>query len=273
MSRQGDYAVQYKLDGERVMLHFKRDGGADGSVPKVEWWTRNRKNATKGFGESMRSSLEECVPQSVSECIVDGEMMSVDLATGRFLAFGERLPGTTRNGGEGAEEGCGSRHVYVAFDLVFLNGRCLTGLELRERRALLASSFSFRDHAFELLPQTVIDKSCADGTRRVMEHLDSAMEKGHEGVVFKALSTTYEVGSRDRSWLKLKPDYVAGMGDTLDLLILAGYYGEGRRSGGQINSFLVGVRAPPEAAARMEGAVAGGKPLFYPLVKVRRSLW
>jgi len=57
------------------------------------------------------------------------------------------------------------------------------------------------------------------------------------------------------------------MGDTLDLLILAGYYGEGRRHGGNINTFLVGVRAPPSAAATM-GAAAGGKPLFYPIVKV-----
>ena len=42
------------------------------------------------------------------------------------------------------------------------------------------------------------------------------------------------------SWVKLKPDYIDEMGKTLDLLILAGYYGHGTR-GGKLSNFLVGV--------------------------------
>jgi DNA ligase-4 len=59
------------------------------------------------------------------------------------------------------------------------------------------------------------------------------------------------------------------MGDTLDLLILAGYYGDGRRRSGQLASFLVGVKAPPGAALVVGGGEAGGMPLLYLLVKVR----
>ena len=54
-------------------------------------------------------------------------------------------------------------------------------------------------------------------------------------------------------------------GDTLDLLILGGYYGEGRRRSGAVSTFLMGVRAPPEAAKRVGGAA---HPLFYPFCKV-----
>ena len=81
--------------------------------------------------------------------------------------------------------------------------------------------------------------------------------------------TPQQPGSRDRCWVKLKPDYVQGMGDTLDLLILAGYFGNGRRRGGKISSFLVGVKAPAGATVAMGGPVPSGLPLFYPLVKVK----
>ena len=42
----------------------------------------------------------------------------------------------------------------------------------------------------------------------------------------KALNSPYVPGSRDNDWQKLKPNYVDEMGETLDLLIVAGYYGE-----------------------------------------------
>lgn len=57
------------------------------------------------------------------------------------------------------------------------------------------------------------------------------------------------------------------MGDTLGLLILGGYYANGRRRGGQISAFLIGVKAPPGAALALGRTAAGGLPLFYPLAK------
>ena len=62
---------------------------------------------------------------------------------------------------------------------------------------------------------------------------------------------------------RLTPSALSG--DTLDLLILGGYYGEGRRRSGAVSTFLMGVRAPPEAAKRVGGAA---HPLFYPFCKV-----
>ena len=59
-----------------------------------------------------------------------------------------------------------------------------------------------------------------------MRWLDNAMLHGYEGVMLKALNSPYVPGSRDNDWQKLKPDYVDEMGETLDLLIVAGYYGE-----------------------------------------------
>ena len=99
-----------------------------------------------------------------------------------------------------------------------------------------------------------------------MHCLDRAMAKGYEGVMFKSLETPYAPGSRDHDWQKLKPDYVTSMGDTLDLLIIAGYYGEGSRRGGAISHFLLGLEAPKSERAKW--GVQTSTHLFYPFVKV-----
>jgi len=64
-----------------------------------------------------------------------------------------------------------------------------------------------------------------------------------EGILLKALDSVYTCGEDGRSgkaWAKLKPDYVDASGDHLDLIILGGYYGDGRRRA-NISHFLLGV--------------------------------
>ena len=51
-----------------------------------------------------------------------------------------------------------------------------------------------------------------------------ALEAGHEGVVAKRLDSVYHPGVRGREWLKVK-----GTLDALDLVIVGGEYGYGRR--------------------------------------------
>jgi DNA ligase-4 len=60
--------------------------------------------------------------------------------------------------------------------------------------------------------------------------------------MIKNLSTTYVPGERKNKWLKLKPEYIDGIGDDLDLVILGGYYGTGiGKRAGTISHFLLGV--------------------------------
>ncbi|EXC31206.1 DNA ligase 4 [Morus notabilis] len=64
-----------------------------------------------------------------------------------------------------------------------------------------------------------------------------------EGIILKDLGSKWEPSDRSGKWLKLKPDYVRA-GSDLDVLIIGGYYGSGRR-GGEVAQFLVGIAERP----------------------------
>ena len=67
-----------------------------------------------------------------------------------------------------------------------------------------------------------------------------ALAHGHEGVMVKALDSTYDAGRRGGSWRKVKPVR------TLDLVVLAAEWGHGRRRGWLSNLHL-GARGPDGA--------------------------
>ena len=77
------------------------------------------------------------------------------------------------------------------------------------------------------------------------------MQLQEEGVIVKDVHCKYYPSNRStQHWLKLKAEYIDNLGDTLDLIILGGYFGEASRTtantsswASHLTSFLVGVLA------------------------------
>lgn len=115
-------------------------------------------------------------------------------------------------------------------------------LTLQQRSLLLKRCIQSKEKLLELVPQKE-----AKTTGDIVEALDNAILDKQEGIIIKNLNSTYVANERKNSWLKLKPEYIDGIGDDLDLLIVGGYFGTGiGRRGGLISHFLLGVPIPNE---------------------------
>lgn len=56
--------------------------------------------------------------------------------------------------------------------------------------------------------------------------LDESVTAGTEGLIVKTMDSTYEPSKRSAHWLKLKKDYLEGVGDTFDVVPIGGWHGK-----------------------------------------------
>jgi DNA ligase-1 len=117
-------------------------------------------------------------------------------------------------------------HAFF-FDCLRADGVDLLDRTLEERREVLA----------RVAPGRVVPSLVTDDAAAADAFLAEALAAGHEGVMVKALSSTYEAGRRGAAWRKVKPVR------TLDLVVLGAEWGHGRRRGWLSNLHL-GARDP-----------------------------
>jgi len=114
--------------------------------------------------------------------------------------------------------------ALVTFDLLWLDGKDVTGLRLEERRELL-EAICETDHRLQLITHVE-----GDGKSFVR----AAKEHGLEGVVAKKVGSRYHPGRRSPDWRKIK------LTNTQDCVILGWTPGQGGRAG-TFGALLVGA--------------------------------
>ncbi|UQX04322.1 ATP-dependent DNA ligase [Streptomyces sp. RerS4] len=213
----GPCVVEEKLDGIRVQVH--RDGG------EVRIHTRSLDEITDRLPEV--AELARSLP--VERFILDGEVIG-ERADGRPVPFQE----IASRVGSRVDVAAARRTLPVTayfFDLLALGDRVLLDLPVRERYAELAALVP-EPHRVRRL---VVEDPGAQAAEAEAFWARS-LERGHEGVVVKALDSVYEAGRRGKRWLKAKPVH------TLDLVVLAVERGHGRRTG-LLSNLHLGARA------------------------------
>src|SRR2546428_6694483 len=213
LQRLGKCALEYKYDGLRVQAHI--------TPKRIELFSRHLENITGQFPEiveGLRSAVKD------RNAIIEGEAVPVEPNTGEFLPFQE----VSRRRGRKTDV----ERMAKEFPVSLFTFDCL----LRGEEDLTPRPYSERRKALE----TVINVSegirhstvrVTDDVKEAERFFDEALQAGCEGLMAKALDSTYDAGARGFKWIKFKKEYSAALSDTIDLGVVGAFAGRGKRAG------------------------------------------
>ena len=230
------FTMEYKYDGERAQVHLLDDGS-------VRVFSRNSLDDSEKYPDLL-SNMKNARSSQVVNCIVDAEVVAWDRETNKLLPF-QILSTRKRKVEDGDEDNQKVKVVLQAFDLLYLNGKSLLQETLRTRRRYLRTAFREVSGLFYFASgQDLVE----DGDTEVIEsYLTEACSLGTEGLMVKTLddNATYEPSKRSLNWLKLKKDYIDGMGvcDSVDLVVMGAWHGKGKRTN-TFGVYLMGCYDP-----------------------------
>ncbi|MDQ0868602.1 DNA ligase-1 [Arthrobacter sp. V1I9] len=219
----GEASVEYKLDGARIQVHRAGDD--------VRIYTRTLAEVTHRLPEV----VEVVRGLPVSEVILDGETLALD-EDGGPRPFQETM---SRFGADAARDTL--LHPWF-FDVLHIDGRDLLDEPLATRIGMLERIAP----GYRMPGEITADPAVAE---RVS---GDALAAGHEGVVVKAVGSTYAAGRRGSNWIKVKPVL------TYDLVVLACEWGSGRRTG-LLSNLHLGALDPTGEFGEPGGYVMVGK--------------
>lgn len=214
------FFAEDKLDGIRAQVHKQGD--------RIEIYTRTMDRIDASFPDVVR--ILAGLP---GDLLLDGEI--VPYRDGQVLPFAsiqKRLGRKQLTGNILRDYPC----VFMAFDLLYLNGELLMDRPLRQRRAQL-----------DVLPITQTAASELTALEQIEAAFAAARANRNEGLILKDPDSLYAPGRRGKAWLKLKTHL-----PTLDCVVTAAEYGHGKRRNSLSDyTFAVWDREPTAEGAKL----------------------
>lgn len=164
-----EWLYELKWDGYRAITHI--------AAGRVLLHSRNGVVFNHKF-----PTLAEELKSVDHEVILDGEIVVLDKEG--VSRFGElqQYPDTS-----------GTLHYYV-FDMLHLNGHSMLSLPLTDRKSLIP----------EVVMELKITRYCDHLIGMGKTLFEQAVKVGMEGVIAKKMDSTYLIGERAETWLKIK---------------------------------------------------------------------
>ena len=198
--------VEDKFDGIRAQVH--RDS------KRTEIYSRDLRRITDQFPE-----LAEQARKFYADLILDGEIVAFE--QGRKLTFFDlqkRLGRKSDGADLFATASADVPVAFIAFDLLWLNGRSLLKTPLQERRELLRGlKLPAQFQTAEVFP--------AHSAPEIEERFQEARRRLNEGLMIKDPKSFYLPGARGMFWFKLKKELA-----TLDVVVVGAEFGHGKRN-------------------------------------------
>jgi DNA ligase-1 len=228
LAQLGRAAFEWKLDGARIQAHKRGD--------EVRVFSRRLNDVTAAVPEV--ASAVRGLP--LSSAILDGEAIALR-PDGRPQPFQI----TMRRFGRKLDVARLQAELPLAclfFDALALDGEVLIDRPNQERAGALAGIMP---------PELLVPRLVTGQEAEAAAFVAIALAKGHEGAMAKALDAPYAAGRRGAGWLKVKQAH------TLDLVVLAAEWGNGRRQG-LLSNLHLGARDPAAGGFVMLGKTFKG---------------
>ena len=237
---QNEFWIEEKLDGERMQMHMQQDDTVPGGY-KFAFWSRKAKEYTYLYGNGLEDDksaltrhLKKAFDGGVRNLILDGEMITWDPEVDKIVPFGTLK--TAALDQQNNPFHTGPRPLYRVFDILLLNDKSLTEYTLADRHRALERAVKGEHRRLEIHPY-----EAATSADAVEPLLRKVVAEASEGLVLKNPRSRYQLNSRNNDWIKVKPEYMSEFGESMDCVVVGGYYGSGRR-GGTLSTFLCAVR-------------------------------
>jgi len=199
-----EFYVEDKFDGIRAQAH--REAG------RVAIYTRTLDDVTHRFPE-----LVAPLATLKTDAIIDGEIVPARGA--QILPFAELQKRLGRKT-VGDELLASTPVVFIAYDVLYANGRVMFDEPLEERRRVLESLVTNESDA----PLRLSEAKRMSEVAPLDAEFDAARGRGNEGLMIKDPHSSYKPGKRGREWLKLKRALA-----TLDVVVTSVEVGHGKR--------------------------------------------
>lgn len=227
IDKLGTCVAQPKLDGFRLQIHLDKRG----LEPIVKFYSRNLIDMSAMFPDI----VQDIIKLPVQTLICEGEAIGYQLETQTYLQFQETVKRKRKHNISQAAQDI-PLHVYL-FDLLYLNGQSMLESTHEQRRIALGAVVEKIENSDVFL----IDEQVVSTAQQLDDYFLQTIGAGLEGLVIKKQDAVYQPGKRNFNWIKLKRRTGQKLGDTIDVVVLGYYVGQGRRAGFGIGAFLVGI--------------------------------
>ncbi|KAL8723030.1 MAG: hypothetical protein Q9225_000572 [Loekoesia sp. 1 TL-2023] len=229
-----NFTCEYKYDGERAQIHYVAEDSHQkypSTLPSTKdkkglsaIFSRNSEDLSKKYPDIL-AKLNTWIKKETKSFVLDCETVAWDVVEKKVLPFQQLM---TRKRKDVKVEDVKVKVCVFAFDMLFYNGEAVVEKSFRERRNLLQEAFVPVEGEFAFAQY-----GNTSDLEEIQTLLDESVKASCEGLMVKMLDTDesgYEPSKRSRNWLKVKKDYLTGIGDSLDLVVLGAYYGRGKRT-------------------------------------------
>ncbi|KAF8537019.1 hypothetical protein BDD12DRAFT_848351 [Trichophaea hybrida] len=263
--------MERKHDGEYCQIHIDLSKGKDW----IKVFSKSGKESTedrRGIHDPLRQALkinDSAQRQFKERCILEGEMVVYSSRRREIMPFDHIRRHVTRSGvyigshNDPRPSPC-SHLMVLLFDILLMDDHSLLSYPLSERisrlhRVLVSPKRSY----CEMVERILLDFSEGESTTaRLKRYFSRGITNRWEGFVLKPYDAPYFnlLGDRpdkttrghgfwspnDCAWIKLKKDYITGLGDAADFAVVAGAADRGRtyaagHAVGDLNTFHIAV--------------------------------